>query len=129
MPSYEVVTVNYMTRRYLARMLASLPDHVWVTVVDNSGREEQVDDLVLSRPRSRYLGMVRNVGFAQAANHGVAQTSSDAVIILNPACFPCPSVLDDLVSEVVGNAGYAACAPAGRGPPPSGPPHSAGTDG
>src|SRR5215211_7485238 len=97
-PSYEVVTVNYMTRRYLARMLASLPDHVWVTVVDNSGREEQVDDLVLSRPRSRYLGMVRNVGFAQAANHGVAQTSSDAVIILNPACFPCPSVLDDLVS-------------------------------
>ena len=111
MPSYEVVTVNYLTRRYLARMLACLPPDVWVTVVDNSGRVEPVDDLVLSRPRSRYLAMVRNVGFAQAANHGVAQARSDVVIVLNPACFPGPSVLDQLAGEVTGD-GYAACAPA-----------------
>jgi N-acetylglucosaminyl-diphospho-decaprenol L-rhamnosyltransferase len=110
--SYEVVIVNYMTRRHLARTLECLPDDVWVTVVDNSGREEPVDDLVRSRPRSRYLATLRNVGFARAANHGVAQTFSDAVVILNPACFPRPSVLDELGSEVTWDAGYAACGPA-----------------
>jgi N-acetylglucosaminyl-diphospho-decaprenol L-rhamnosyltransferase len=110
-PSYEVVIVNYLTRKYLAKTLACLPDNVWVTVVDNSGREEPVDDLVLCRPCSQYIAMLRNMGFAVAANHGVAQTSSDAVIILNPACFPHQSVLEELVSEVIGSE-YAACAPA-----------------
>lgn len=112
MPTYEVVTVNYLTRRHLARTLAVLPHDVWVTVADNSALSEPVDDLVGSRPRSRYLGMVRNVGYARAANHGVAQTASEVVIILNPACFPGRSVLEELAAEVATGAGYAACGPA-----------------
>jgi N-acetylglucosaminyl-diphospho-decaprenol L-rhamnosyltransferase len=55
--------------------------------------------------------MAENVGFAAAANHGAAHTSSEILIFVNPASFPSADVLDALAAELKNDPSCASCAP------------------
>jgi GT2 family glycosyltransferase len=87
----SVVIVNYNSGRHLARCLQSLKDHLpenaWdCCVVDNASSDgsERVASQFGSRVRLQRND--RNAGFARAANQGIAATSGELVLILNPDC-------------------------------------------
>lgn len=88
--SASVVIVNYNSGEYLRRCLESLTlsDAVLeIVLVDNASQDNScvcVETLEPGNHEIKLLCNHANVGFATAVNSGVAQTSSDVVVLLNP---------------------------------------------
>jgi hypothetical protein len=82
-----VVIVNWNSRDYLARLLASLEplfaELRSVVVVDNASQDKSVD-AALGFPALVLRQSSTNRGFAAAANEGIAQLDSKYVLLLNP---------------------------------------------
>jgi N-acetylglucosaminyl-diphospho-decaprenol L-rhamnosyltransferase len=113
-PVYEVIIVNYRGRSQVQRLLAELPEHVPVTIVDNSATSEPVDHLIRSRLAGRYIDAGANIGFAAAANLGARTASAPILIFVNPDCVVPEAVLQALVDNLATDEQLGSCHPAAR---------------
>jgi len=88
----SIIIVNYRSRRALFECLGSLEldtaglAHETV-VVDNDPAHGTLELLAERFPKVRRIGNAENVGFARAVNQGIAVTTGEFVMLLNPDCF------------------------------------------
>lgn len=87
----STVIVHYRSREPLLGCLAALEadaagvEHE-IAVVDNSPGDGAAEAVRERHPAVRWITNAENVGFARAVNQGVAATSGDVVLLLNPDC-------------------------------------------
>ncbi|NVK13404.1 MAG: glycosyltransferase [Rhodobacteraceae bacterium] len=79
-----VVTVSYNSSPVLPSMLASLPEGVKVTIVNNGGRDTEALNRLPYAGEITIVENKKNQGFGQACNQGVRTASTDFVFLLNP---------------------------------------------
>ncbi len=85
-PDVTAVIVSYNVSDLLVTCIDSLrADGVEnIVVVDNASSDDSVSAVRAHDPRVEVIALKRNIGFAGAANRGVAQTSTPYVAVLNP---------------------------------------------
>ena len=86
-PELAVVVVNYNTGDFLTRCMDSVhagSADVEVVVVDNASRDGSAERGTGAHPDVRLIRNRSNVGFARAANQGIAATTAPLVLLLNP---------------------------------------------
>jgi GT2 family glycosyltransferase len=90
-PGISVVIVSYNVREYLDACLQSVyhaaetfPGAVEVIVVDNDSRDGTVTLLKPRYPEATWLKSDRNLGFGTGCNRGVAMSTQDLLLFLNP---------------------------------------------
>jgi N-acetylglucosaminyl-diphospho-decaprenol L-rhamnosyltransferase len=110
-----LVVVAYRSRPQVEAMLAGLPSHLPVIVVDNSDGSDGLPDLVSNRPNSKYL-VGGGVGFARAANQGARAATSEFLVFVNPDTRPTAEHLAALVADVAADPRCAASAAVGVQP-------------
>ena len=98
----EVIVVAYRSRTQVEQLLAGLPEDLPVAVVDNSDGSDGLRDVVLARPRGRYLAG-GGVGFSRAATAGARSSEADVLVFVNPDTRPTPEDLAALVDDVTGD--------------------------
>jgi N-acetylglucosaminyl-diphospho-decaprenol L-rhamnosyltransferase len=84
-----VVIVNYNTRGYLERCLASLEAYrgdveIDVLVIDNASRDGSHTRAVAAHPWARLIENPRNVFLSPAWNQGIRETKAPFILLLNP---------------------------------------------
>ena len=87
----STVIVHYRSLDALMSGLATLPDACpglasEAVVVDNDPREGARAALAQWFPKVRIIENAENVGYARAVNQGLAATSGEFVLIMNPDC-------------------------------------------
>jgi len=110
-----VVIVNYNSGRHLGRCLRSIQDHLtdapWqCAVIDNASGDSSERAAEGFAPRVTVRRNEANLGFARAANQGIAATSGELVLLLNPDCCLLPGAAEALSAEL---HRYASCAVVG----------------
>jgi N-acetylglucosaminyl-diphospho-decaprenol L-rhamnosyltransferase len=113
---YELVAVSYLSADNLRELLAPLPFHVPIVVVDNGRNVDFARELVESRPYGRYIDSGGGKGYAKAANLGLRSSSYQYLIFVNPDSRPTVEVFDTLVSELRRERGLGAVAALMVGP-------------
>ena len=103
----EVVLVTYRSAEHVRALLDSWPDELAVTVVDNSGPDPALAELLESREHGRYLEG-GGQGFARAANLGARSASRAYVVFVNPDSRPTVQHLLALVTGLAADQGAAA---------------------
>jgi GT2 family glycosyltransferase len=87
LPDVDAVVVNRDGGDALFHALSSLERQTGiklsVVVVDNGSRPEERARLTREAPSARVVGFSRNLGFAGAANEGIARTRAPFVLLLN----------------------------------------------
>ena len=87
LPDVDAVVVNRDGGDSLFAAIRALEAQVGVDlsvlVVDNGSRPEERERLAREAPRIRVVPFSRNLGFAGAANEGIARTRSPYVLLLN----------------------------------------------
>jgi N-acetylglucosaminyl-diphospho-decaprenol L-rhamnosyltransferase len=83
------IIVNYNAGEFLRRCVSSVIGaagdvEVEVVIVDNASRDGSADAVASERSDLRVIRNDRNVGFAAAANQGIAATDAPFVFLLNP---------------------------------------------
>ncbi len=68
-----------------------------VVVVDNNSTDGIPDLIVTEFPDAKLIRVAQNVGFATAANIGMAATSTPYVLVLNPDTVITPGAVDSLI--------------------------------
>ena len=100
-PALDVVVVSYRTRELLRTCLRSLElrnaadQHV--VVVDNASGDGSAELVAAEFPEVGLIAAPRNLGFAAAANTGMAGGSAPYVLVLNPDTEVPPETLDALL--------------------------------
>jgi GT2 family glycosyltransferase len=83
----SIVTVNYRTKKFLARMLESLFAHLRcdaeVFVVDNASGDD-LSDLQAKFPMVKFIFSEKNLGFAGGCNLAIRQAKGDYALLVNP---------------------------------------------
>ena len=78
-----VITVTFNSAAVIATLLATVPEHVRVIVVDNASSDDTV--AVAGRwPNVTVLPLTSNSGFGAACNAGAALCDSPYVFFVNP---------------------------------------------
>ncbi len=108
-----VVLVSYNTRALLLSLLDRLAgsDSLTVAVVDNASRDGSADAVAERFPSIELIRNADNVGFARAANQGMARASTSYIVLLNPDTDATPSLLEALVTYLEHNKDVWAVAP------------------
>src|SRR5215210_9526510 len=83
----EVVLVTYRSAARVRALLSSWPEELAVTVVDNSGPDRALAELLDSRKHGRYLDG-GGQGFARAANLGARCARRSYLVFVNPDSRP-----------------------------------------
>jgi len=96
------VIVHYRSREALRQCLASLESETTglareVVVVDNDRDHHALDLLAREFPKVRGILNQENVGYARAVNQGIAATTGEFVLVMNPDCLPQPGSVAALV--------------------------------
>jgi GT2 family glycosyltransferase len=111
----DAIVVNHNTRDLLRASLASLRASTWpvsrVYVVDNASVDASADMVHLEFPEAGLFRMRHNIGFARANNVAFAETSADAVLLLNSDAEVAPDALGYLVDELEHDPGVGAAGP------------------
>ena len=94
----EVVLVTYRSTDHVRALLDLWPGELAVTVVDNSGPDPVLAELLASREYGHYI-CGGGQGFARAANLGARCASRDYVVFVNPDSRPAGP---DLLALVTG---------------------------
>jgi GT2 family glycosyltransferase len=92
----EVILVNYRSRHHVAELLASWPEHLAVTIVDNSHNCDGVRELAAARKSVRYVDG-GGQGYARAANRGAHSATARFLVFVNPDSRPTADQLSALV--------------------------------
>ena len=98
----SVVVVNFCQWQNTARLVRQLRrcrrlDSAELVVVDNASPPHDLADEVAGTPGVRVLSNRDNVGFARAVNQGVAASSGEWVLLLNPDVTVEPGLIDRLL--------------------------------
>lgn len=111
-PSIAVVTVAYNSADALPQTLGALSDQLLpgdeVVVVDNGSADGSATVARSVLPSALVLEGGGNIGFAAGCNRGVAASSADLVLLLNPDCTPAPGFLDALRARAVASPSWGA---------------------
>ncbi|MCZ6689415.1 MAG: glycosyltransferase family 2 protein [Planctomycetota bacterium] len=96
----SVVIVNYNSGDQLGRCLDAIkesryPDPFEVVVVDNHSTDRSA--VLNGESRARLIVRPENQGFARAANHGIASTKSELILILGPDVILSRGTLGEMV--------------------------------
>jgi N-acetylglucosaminyl-diphospho-decaprenol L-rhamnosyltransferase len=101
-PALDVVVVSYRTRELLRACLRSLARrpaaNQRVVVVDNASGDGSAELTAEEFPEVDLVAASRNLGFAAAANAGIARGSAPYVLVLNPDTEVPPETLDSLLA-------------------------------
>ncbi len=111
--SGTIIIVNFNSGECLTRCLESIEVHAPaanVIVIDNASTDESTGSPALRRDGVSLHVNPRNVGFARGVNQGLAATSRDLVMLLNPDCYLLPGAAERLEEEL---RSYPECAIAG----------------
>ncbi len=88
----DVIIVNYNAGPFLARCVASIADvAARIIVVDNDSHDDSLARLEQAMPQSeqlRIIRMGRNSGFSAGCNVGIAASTAEYLLFLNPDCVP-----------------------------------------
>jgi GT2 family glycosyltransferase/glycosyltransferase involved in cell wall biosynthesis len=122
-PSVSVIIVNYNTRDQTLECIESVYaetadspraappfpsplDDLTVIVVDNGSVDGSADAIRDRFPAAVVIEAGENLGFARGVNRGVAASTDDYVLLLNPDTVVIPGSLRALVSFAVRNPEY-----------------------
>jgi N-acetylglucosaminyl-diphospho-decaprenol L-rhamnosyltransferase len=116
-----VVIVNFNTRGYLERCLASLETHrgdisTDVLVIDNASRDGSHVRAVAAHPWARLIENPRNIYLSPAWNQGIRETDAPYVLLLNPDAEWHQGTLADYVATARSNPRAGIVGPAIRNP-------------
>ena len=98
----SIVIVSYNTKQKTLACLASIREHapavpVEVVVVDNGSGDGSLEAIRADGTASVVVDAGENLGFARGVNRGVAVSSGDAVLLLNPDTVVLAGALDAIV--------------------------------
>lgn len=100
MTTLAVVVVAHDSAAVLPPTLRALREQLRpgdeVVVVDCASHDDPGPVVAEALPQARFLPLGGNLGFAGGAPHGVAATSAELVLLLNPDAVPEPGCLDAL---------------------------------
>ena len=82
----DAVVVSYNSRKHLRTAVENLSrlEGVRAVVVDNASTDSTAAYIRERWPRVRLIASESNLGFAQANNVGIHNTSSELVLLVNP---------------------------------------------
>lgn len=111
----SAIVVSHDSERVLPRCLGSLAEAAGrgleVVVVD-SGSSDASPDLVRARfGFARVLELRENVGFGAAVNRGVAASTGESLLLLNPDAWPEDDALDRLAAALAADPRLGLVAP------------------
>src|SRR4029079_16616441 len=100
-PALDVVVVSYRTPELLRQCLRSLQRRTvanqCLIVVDNASGDGSADLVTAEFPAADLVEAPGNLGFAAAANAGIARGSAPYVLVLNPDTEVPPETVDALL--------------------------------
>jgi GT2 family glycosyltransferase len=112
MPRVSAIVVSFNSRAYLERCLSSVLDAVDDVVVVDSVSSDGSADLVRERfPSIRVIELGENSGFGAAMNVGVAETTGDYLLLLNPDTWATDGAVATLVACAESDAQAAVVGP------------------
>lgn len=86
----DVIVVNYNAGAFLARCVASIADTAArIIVVDNDSHDDSLALLEQEIPKSEQMRIIRtgsNLGFSAGCNVGIAASTAEYLLFLNPDC-------------------------------------------
>ena len=99
----STVIVNYRSREPLLQCLGALEADVGglaheTVVVDNDPRDGALPEAERRFPGTRGIPNAENVGYARAINQGIAATSGEFVLAMNPDCVLEPGSIPALIA-------------------------------
>ncbi|HVE68545.1 MAG TPA: glycosyltransferase family 2 protein [Solirubrobacteraceae bacterium] len=102
-PDASVVVVTHQSEGVVARCLSSVassvgPGTLEVLVVDNASTDRSRD--LAAAAGATVVALDRNLGFAAAANRGLALARGRHVVLLNPDAFPDPGAISALLRRL-----------------------------
>jgi N-acetylglucosaminyl-diphospho-decaprenol L-rhamnosyltransferase len=97
-PAVQAVIVTFNSASVVERCLASLPDSVAVTVVDNASRDGTLATVERARPDASVIALPRNLGYGTAANRGFAASRAPFAMLLNPDIALRPGAIEALAA-------------------------------
>jgi GT2 family glycosyltransferase len=103
----EVVLVTYRSAEHVRALLDCWPEELAVTVVDNSGPDPLLTELLERRANGSYL-VGGGQGFARAANLGARSARRGYLVFVNPDSRPRAEDLLTLVRGLASDQGAAA---------------------
>ena len=111
---WAAVVVNYNAGAALGPCVTSVlaqEPRPEVVVVDNASTDGSVDGLLRARPGLRVVRSGGNLGYARAANLGIAATDAPVVAVLNPDTVLAPGVGAALTARFAAEADLGAVGP------------------
>jgi GT2 family glycosyltransferase len=102
------VVPNWNGRRWLPACLASLEGFSEVLVVDNGSTDGSLEWL-RAQPGVRVIALSSNLGFAAAANRGIAAVDADAVALVNTDVELSEGWLERMLGALGDGVGSVAC--------------------
>ncbi len=95
-PSTTIVSVTFNSSHVVSRMLASVPEHVPVIIVDNASTDIDKTRSLAARYGARLICNTRNAGFGSACNQAAAVAATEFILFLNPDAVLSTEALDRL---------------------------------
>ena len=113
---WAAVVVNYEAGSLLADCARSLladdsAGSVELVVVDNGSSDGSVAELTRACPEARVVVSPGNVGYARAANLGIAATRAPVVAVFNPDLTIEPGSAKAMLARFESDARLGACGP------------------
>lgn len=93
----SAVLVTHDSAGIVERALASLPAGVEIVVVDNGSRDDTIVRVKRAVPDAKIVALPGNFGFAHGCNAGLAASSRDFLLFLNPDAALRPGALKALM--------------------------------
>lgn len=97
----SVIIVNYNTRdatlECIASVLANAPTDTEIVLVDNGSQDGSADAVRRLHPQVIVDEAGENLGFAKGVNRGVAESTGEYVVLLNPDTIVLPGALHALL--------------------------------
>ncbi len=117
----SVVVVTYRSRPHIVACLDSVDRAcaglaAETLVVDNASDDGTVDEVRAHAPWARVVQTGDNLGYAKAVNRGVAASTSEFVLVLNPDCVLEPDAIRALLAWLLAHPRCAIAGPCIRNP-------------
>jgi GT2 family glycosyltransferase len=112
----SIVIVNYRSRAALLECLAAIDAArgaltLEVVVVDNASGDGALAAMAGPYPWARGIANAENVGYARAINQGIAASTGEFVVAMNPDCIVEPGAFATLVAYLRANSKTAVVGP------------------
>lgn len=106
-PSISIIIVNWNSKDYLRKCLASINEHAsdlspQVIVVDGASFDGCAEMLSEEYPSTSFIQSKENIGFGRCNNLGVEKADGELLLLLNPDTELKPGSLQNLISEYIG---------------------------